>query len=206
MLTIITAAGWPIWPLLFISVIALAIILERVWFLRKSKISPNKSVGQAVNFSEKIRDNQPLDPNEIIKFSRSTPLAKILAVGLVARKSNLSSDQCVEQMRDAAAPIFVALNRYLSGLATISTIAPLMGLFGTVLGMIDIFSSQSGGVANPQQLAEGISMALYNTAFGLLIAIPAIAGWRWLRGLADDRQRECNEGCRLLLKHMYPST
>jgi len=102
-------------------------------------------------------------------------------------------------MREIASPCFKELNKYLNALATIATLAPLMGLFGTVLGMIEIFASQ-GGTSNPTQLAQGISMALYNTAFGLLIAIPAIAGWRFLRGMANNRQDELNEATRLFIK------
>ena len=79
-----------------------------------------------------------------------------------------------------------------------------MGLIGTVLGMIEIFGSQ-GANGSPQQLAQGISMALYNTAFGLLIAIPALAGWRFLRSLADARAHDLNEATRVLLKNMFPS-
>jgi biopolymer transport protein ExbB len=102
-------------------------------------------------------------------------------------------------MRESAVMPMKQLNKYLNALATIATLAPLMGLLGTVIGMIEIFASQ-GGTTNPIQLAQGISMALYNTAFGLLIAIPAIAGWRYLRGLATERQEELNEATRLFIK------
>jgi biopolymer transport protein ExbB len=100
------------------------------------------------------------------------------------------------------------LDRYLGALATIATIAPLLGLFGTVVGMIEIFGSQgviNGSAGNPQQLAHGISVALYNTAFGLLIAIPALAAWRGLRAMANQRQRECEEFTRQIFKKLYPS-
>jgi biopolymer transport protein ExbB len=99
------------------------------------------------------------------------------------------------------------LDRYLGMLATIATIAPLLGLFGTVVGMIEIFGSQGAisGAGNPQQLAHGISVALYNTAFGLLIAIPALAAWRGLKALANQRQRECEEFTRQLFKKLYPT-
>jgi biopolymer transport protein ExbB len=111
--------------------------------------------------------------------------------------------------------LWAKLDRYLGALATIATVAPLLGLFGTVVGMIEIFGSQGGtigsavnaasvGATNPQQLAHGISIALYNTAFGLLIAIPALAGWRILRAVADQRQRECEECTRQLFKKLYP--
>jgi biopolymer transport protein ExbB len=203
MLTIISASGWTIWPLLFVSIMGLAIILERVWFLRKSKISPTDNLEQALTLLRKINVGQNLQSAELEELSASSPLGNILSQGLAAFMSKANQVQCLELMRDTATPIMVRLNQYLSALATIATIAPLMGLFGTVLGMIEIFGSQ-GANASPQQLAQGISMALYNTAFGLLIAIPAIAGWRFLRNLADARAQNLNDATRVLLKNMFP--
>ncbi len=203
MLTIISASGWTIWPLLFVSIMGLAIILERVWFLRKNKISPKENLEQALTLIRKINVGQSLQSSELEALSEASPLGNILSQGLAAFMNKANSSQCLELMRDTASPILVRLNQYLSTLATIATVAPLMGLFGTVLGMIEIFGSQ-GTNASPQQLAQGISMALYNTAFGLLIAIPAIAGWRFLRNLADARAHDLNEATRVLLKNMYP--
>jgi|APCry1669189733_1035249.scaffolds.fasta_scaffold27888_1 biopolymer transport protein ExbB len=203
MLTIISASGWTIWPLLFVSIMGLAIILERVWFLRKNKISPKENLEQALTLIRKINVGQSLQSSELEELSEASPLGNILSQGLAAFMNKANSSQCLELMRDTASPILVRLNQYLSTLATIATVAPLMGLFGTVLGMIEIFGSQ-GTNASPQQLAQGISMALYNTAFGLLIAIPAIAGWRFLRNLADARAHDLNEATRVLLKNMYP--
>ena len=203
MLTIISASGWTIWPLLFVSIMGLAIILERVWFLRKNKISPKEILEQALTLIRKINVGQRLQSSELEELSEASPLGNILSQGLAAFMNKANSSQCLELMRDTASPILVRLNQYLSTLATIATVAPLMGLFGTVLGMIEIFGSQ-GTNASPQQLAQGISMALYNTAFGLLIAIPAIAGWRFLRNLADARAHDLNESTRVLLKNMYP--
>ena len=203
MLTIISASGWTIWPLLFVSIMGLAIILERVWFLRKNKISPKENLEQALTLIRKINVGQRLQSSELEELSEASPLGNILSQGLAAFMNKANSSQCLELMRDTASPILVRLNQYLSTLATIATVAPLMGLFGTVLGMIEIFGSQ-GTNASPQQLAQGISMALYNTAIGLLIAIPAIAGWRFLRNLADARAHDLNESTRVLLKNMYP--
>ena len=203
MLTIISASGWTIWPLLLISIMGLAIILERIWFLRKSKISPAENLEQALTLLRKINVGQTPQSAEFENLSDSSPLGNILSQGLAAFMSKAGQLQCLELMRDTATPILLRLNQYLSALATIATIAPLMGLFGTVLGMIEIFSSQ-GTNASPQQLAQGISMALYNTAFGLLIAIPAIAGWRYLRNLADARANDLNNATRVLLKNMFP--
>ena len=203
MLTIISASGWTIWPLLFISMIGLAIILERLWFLRKNKLSPTENLERALTYLRKIHVGQTLQSSDLEDLGQSSPLGNILSQGLAAFMSKAGQLQCLELMRDTASPILVRLNQYLSTLATIATIAPLMGLFGTVLGMIEIFGSQ-GTSGSPQQLAQGISMALYNTAFGLLIAIPAIAGWRYLRNLADARAHELNEATRVLLKNMFP--
>jgi biopolymer transport protein ExbB len=203
MLTIISASGWTIWPLLFVSILGLAIILERVWFLRKNKISPIENLEQALTLIRKINVGQGLQSSELEELSKASALGNILSQGLAAFMNKANSSQCLELMRDTASPILLRLNQYLNTLATIATIAPLMGLFGTVLGMIEIFGSQ-GTNASPQQLAQGISMALYNTAFGLLIAIPAIAGWRFLRNLAEARAHDLNEATRILLKNMYP--
>jgi len=183
--------------------IGLAIILERLWFLRKSKLSPTENLERALTYLRKIHVGQTLQSSDLEDLGRSSPLGNILSQGLAAFMSKAGQLQCLELMRDTASPILVRLNQYLSTLATIATIAPLMGLFGTVLGMIEIFGSQ-GTSGSPQQLAQGISMALYNTAFGLLIAIPAIAGWRYLRNLADTRAHELNEATRVLLKNMFP--
>lgn len=203
MLAIISASGWTIWPLILISVIGLAIILERLWFLRRNQLTPSSDLEQALTCLRKIHVGQTLQSADLERLSQSSALGHILSQGLAAFMSKAGQLQCLELMRDTATPILVRLNQYLSSLATIATIAPLLGLFGTVLGMIEIFASQ-GTSGSPQQLAQGISMALYNTAFGLLIAIPAIAGWRYLRNLADTRANELNEATRVILKNMFP--
>jgi biopolymer transport protein ExbB len=199
MLTIILATGWPIWPLLFISIIGLAILLERTWFLQKRRISPKTALEQALTLAIQIEEGHSTSSAGIANLSTNSVLGKILAAGLNSIFKGQDQLQCLEAMREIAGPCIKELNKYLNALATIATLAPLMGLFGTVLGMIEIFASQ-GGTSNPTQLAQGISMALYNTAFGLLIAIPAIAGWRFLRGMANNRQDELNEATRLFIK------
>lgn len=205
MTSILIAAGWPVWPLLFISVFGLAILLERSWFLRRGRIAPKQDLEQALSLAGSLGNptSQTQLQESIAQLSDHSALGTILASGIEAKSTGLEIHQTVEHMRDVAAPIFSSMERYLGALATIATIAPLMGLFGTVIGMIEIFGSQSGNTANPQQLAHGISIALYNTAFGLLVAIPALAGWRWLRSQADARQQECNDATRALLKTLY---
>ena len=204
MLTIISDYGWTIWPLLLISIIGLAILLERVWFLRKSKIAPTEDLEQALTFLRKIHVGQTPQSADLDQLAQSSVLGNILSQGIAAFMSRAGQLQCLEFMRETASPTMVRLNQYLSSLATIATIAPLMGLFGTVLGMIEIFGSQ-GANGSPQQLAQGMSMALYNTAFGLLIAIPALAAWRALKAIANQRQRECEEFTRQLFKKLYPT-
>jgi biopolymer transport protein ExbB len=199
MLTIIFATGWPIWPLLLISIIGLAILLERTWFLQKNRIAPQIALEQALTLAIRLNDQHRSNSVQITELSAKSILGKILAAGLNSISLNQDQLKCLEAMREVAGPCIKELNKYLNALATIATLAPLMGLFGTVLGMIEIFASQ-GGTSNPTQLAQGISMALYNTAFGLLIAIPAIAGWRFLRGMANNRQDELNEATRLFIK------
>ena len=202
MLTIISSSGWTIWPLLFISIIGLAILLERGWFLRQKMIAPTANLEQALTYLKTFHVGQSINPVHLENLEKASPLGQILAKGLKSFLSKSGQLECLEVMRETASQILGKLNQYLSTLATIATISPLMGLFGTVLGMIEIFGSQ-GTTGSPQQLAQGISMALYNTAFGLLIAIPALAGWRYLRSLADARAQELNDATRILLKNMF---
>ena len=130
-----------------------------------------------------------------------------MACVLREKAAGASSEAALEELQAVAQMTWFKLDRYLGILATIATIAPLLGLFGTVVGMIEIFGSQGAinGAGNPQQLAHGISVALYNTAFGLLIAIPALAAWRALKAIANQRQRECEEFTRQLFKKLYPT-
>jgi biopolymer transport protein ExbB len=177
---IIQAAGWPIWFLLLASVIAVALIIERSVSLRANKIIPPKLLDQVVG----VYQRQGLSPEVIERLSRDSPLGAVLAAGL----RNLKSSRFVmkEAIEEAGRAVAHDLERFLTTLGTIATAAPLLGLFGTVIGMIEIFGSQSPtGGANPQQLAHGISIALYNTAFGIAIAIPALIFYRHFRNKVD---------------------
>lgn len=213
MYSILLAAGWPIWPLLAISILGLAILIERTWYLRKKHIIRKETIEQAFNASVDDGANGEF----LASLSTSSPIGALLAGVLRERALGHSSEAAIEELQILAQNLWSKLDRYLGGLATIATVAPLLGLFGTVVGMIEIFGSQGGslgsavtaasvGATNPQQLAHGISIALYNTAFGLLIAIPALAGWRILRAIADQRQRECEECTRQLFKKLYPAS
>jgi biopolymer transport protein ExbB len=213
MYSILLAAGWPIWPLLAISILGLAILIERAWYLRKKHIIRKETIEQAFNANARDAANSEF----LSDLSASSPIGVLLAGVLREQALGHSAEAAIEELQILAQNLWAKLDRYLGGLATIATVAPLLGLFGTVIGMIEIFGSQGGsmggsvnaasvGATNPQQLAHGISIALYNTAFGLLIAIPALAGWRVLRGVADQRQRECEECTRQLFKKLYPNS
>ena len=213
MYSILLAAGWPIWPLLAISILGLAILIERAWYLRKKHIIRKETIELAFNANARDAANSEF----LSDLSASSPIGVLLAGVLREQALGHSADAAIEELQILAQNLWAKLDRYLGGLATIATVAPLLGLFGTVIGMIEIFGSQGGsmgrsvnaasfGATNPQQLAHGISIALYNTAFGLLIAIPALAGWRVLRAVADQRQRECEECTRQLFKKLYPNS
>ena len=179
MFAIVQAAGWPIWFLLLASVIAVALIIERSVSLRSRRIIPPHLLDQVVG----VYQRQGLSPEVIDRLSRDSPLGAVLAAGL----RNLKSSRYVmkEAIEEAGSLVAHDLERYLTTLGTIATAAPLMGLFGTVVGMIEIFGSQSPSGSNPAQLAHGISIALYNTGFGLLVAIPALIFYRYFRAKVD---------------------
>lgn len=202
MYSILLSAGWPIWPLLLISIIGLAIVIERAWYLRQIHIFPKDSLETVFSLANAISQQKTVSEPEIRAVSQLSPAGSLFACILREKASGSSADSALEELQASAQSSWLRLDRYLGVLATIATVAPLLGLFGTVVGMIEIFGSQ--GVGSPQQLAHGISIALYNTAFGLLIAIPALAAWRGLRAMANQRQHECEEFTRQLFKKLYP--
>jgi biopolymer transport protein ExbB len=202
MYSILLSAGWPIWPLLLISIIGLAIVIERAWYLRQIHLFPKDSLETVFGLANAISQQKTVSEPEIRAVSQLSPVGSLFACILREKASGSSADSALEELQASAQSSWLRLDRYLGVLATIATVAPLLGLFGTVVGMIEIFGSQ--GVGSPQQLAHGISIALYNTAFGLLIAIPALAAWRGLRAMANQRQHECEEFTRQLFKKLYP--
>ena len=209
MYSILLSAGWPIWPLLIISIIGLAIVIERAWYLRQIQVFPKDCLETAFGLANAISNGKSVTESEISSLKQSSLAGNLFACVLREKIQGNSADSAIEELQATAQSIWLKLDRYLGALATIATIAPLLGLFGTVVGMIEIFGSQgaiNGGAGSPQQLAHGISVALYNTAFGLLIAIPALAAWRSLRSIANQRQRECEEFTRQLFKKLYPIT
>ncbi|MEN9880378.1 MAG: hypothetical protein RIQ55_1024 [Pseudomonadota bacterium] len=179
MFAIIQAAGWPIWPLLIASVIALALIIERLYSLRATRILPPGLLQSVLSTLRQGGYDMP----RLQHLEESSPLGRVLAAGI--RNQNSSREIMRESIEESGRMVTHQLERYLTTLGTIASIAPLLGLLGTLVGMIDIFGSQSPTTGNPQQLAHGISIALYNTSFGLLIAIPALIFWRHFRALVD---------------------
>jgi len=176
---IVQEAGWPIWPLLFASVIALAIIIERSWKLRSPLIVPG---GLLQKVLEEVKSGGA-EENMAEKLEQHSPLGQVLAAGLKNRYA--SREVMKETIEEAGRLVTHQLEHYLTTLGTIASIAPLMGLFGTVVGMIEMFAAQAPGSADPHMLARGISIALYNTGFGILIAIPSMIFWRHFRAKID---------------------
>lgn len=180
MLNIVEAAGWPIWLLIICSIIALAIIGERLWTLRPKLVAPRGLLQQVVNEFRQHGVNNDM----LLKLATNSPLGRIFAAGLYNVRS--AREVMKEAIEEAGRAVAVDLERFLTSLGTIAAIAPLLGLFGTVIGMIEIFGANdptSGG--NPEQLAHGISVALYNTAFGLIVAIPSMIFYRYFRSKVD---------------------
>ena len=180
MYSIILAAGWPIWPLLLASIIAVALIIERLVVLRRSRVLPPGLLQRVV--AEYRQGN--INENVVATLEAQSPLGRVLGAGL--RNIGSSREVMRESIEETGSLVAHDLERYLTTLGTIASISPLMGLFGTVVGMIEIFGSQTAAGSNPLQLAHGISVALYNTGFGLVIAIPGMIFWRHFRALVNS--------------------
>jgi biopolymer transport protein ExbB len=178
--SIIQAAGWPIWPLLFASVVAVALIIERATALRRNKIVPAGLLQSAI---ADFRQSGVSDA-QLTRLDAHHPWVACFRRDCAMSGARVRSMK--EAIEEAGRGVTHELERFLTSLGTIASIAPLMGLFGTVVGMIEIFGSTTAAGTNPQQLAHGISVALYNTGFGLMIAIPAMIFYRHFRALVDS--------------------
>ena len=206
LLSIIQAAGWPIWPLILCSILALAFTVERFVSLKNSRVLGSGLVDEAIGVS---RTAVPA-PETVNQLAQHSALGEVLAAGWRAINNNprCSPDEMRAAMEAAGRTVTHRLERYLPALATIASAAPLLGLLGTVIGMIEIFGSQapsgalSGG--NPAQLAHGISVALYNTAFGLIVAIPALIFWRYFRARVDGYTLELELSAERFARHLEP--
>lgn len=180
MLEIVQAGGWLMLPIIACSIVAAAIVLERLWTLRPEQVSPKHLVRQVHEWAR--RDQ--LDPGNLKKLHESSPLGQILATALANRYAD--REIVKEKIEDSGRHAVHELERYLTSLGTIAAISPLLGLLGTVIGMIKVFAAiTASGVGNPGALAGGISEALITTAAGLSVAIPSLIGYRYLRGRVD---------------------
>ncbi|BAP88598.1 MotA/TolQ/ExbB proton channel family protein [Burkholderiales bacterium GJ-E10] len=192
MFAIVQAIGWPIWPLITASIVALALIIERAVALRRLRVLPDNLLADVLN----LHTRRQINAEVIEKLQADSPLGFLLASGL--RSVDERRDVTIRAMEVAGGHVAHELSRYLTLLGAIGSIAPLLGLLGTVVGMIDIFASQQGG-ANPQQLAQGISVALYSTAFGIVVAVPSVLAYRIFRARVDDFLVEMEQqGARLV--------
>jgi biopolymer transport protein ExbB len=172
LLSIIQAAGWTIWFIILSSVITLAIIGERMWSLRRSVVLPNNLFTDTVNA---YRTQGPT-PELIAKLTENSLLGRVFAAGIANVRS--TREVMKESMEETGRAVMVEMERFLVGLGTIATV-------GTVIGMIDIFGASTASGQNPAQLARGISVALYNTAAGIAVAVPALIFYRHFRGKVD---------------------
>jgi len=184
---IVEAAGWPIWFLILASIIAVGLIIERTLFLRNGRIAPSDLLNDVV----KELKTRGVSEGMLTKLSAGSPLGRIFAAGLKNIKS--TPEVMKESIEEIGRAVSHDLNRFLTALGTIASISPLLGLFGTVVGMIEIFGSQNPAGNNPAILAHGISVALYNTAFGLIVAIPSMIFYRHFRAKAESLTLEMEQ-------------
>jgi biopolymer transport protein ExbB len=180
-LELIKSGGFLIWPLLLCSIISLAIIAERFWSLQTKRIISTNLVIKVWEWNKK----GVLDARHIEDLRKDSPLGKVLAAGLVNRKHD--REVMKESIEEVGHHVAHDLERFLNTLGTIASISPLLGLLGTVVGMIKVFAVITAqGVGDPSVLAEGISEALITTAVGLTVAIPSLMFYRYFRGRVDE--------------------
>ena len=179
MFAIIQAAGWPIWFLLIASVISVTVIIERLLYLRAARILPPNLLPEVIA----VTRSGSVDAEVVERLESNSPLGRVLAAGM--RNREASREVMKEAIEEAGRAAAHQLERYLTTLGTIATLAPLMGLFGTVIGMIEVFGATGGVGADPLQVAHGISVALYNTGFGLAVAMPSLVFHRHFHALVD---------------------
>jgi len=199
--SIIQAAGWPIWPLILCSVVALALIIERLSSLRTVRIAPPSLLDEVISVT---RASLPA-PDVVNKLAENSTLGAVLASGLraVIAEPRISEQALRTSFESAGRAAVHRTERYLNTLGSIAAVAPLLGLLGTVIGMIEIFGSQAPtGGNNPALLAHGISVALYNTAMGLIVAIPSLMFYRYFRGRVDQFTIEMEQAAERLVPHL----
>lgn len=181
MLEIIIAGGWVMLPILLCSAMALGIILERAWTLRRKSVMPQEVIDQVWRWARQ----RELNVHHIEDIRQSSPLGRVLAAALANR--NRAREIMKESVEDTGRHVVHDLERFLNTLGTIAGVSPLLGLLGTVIGMIQVFSTiLAEGVGDASRLAGGISQALITTAAGLAVAIPAYMFYRYFRGRVSE--------------------
>ncbi len=181
MFELILSGGFIMAPIILCSILALTIVVERFWTLREQKIAPANLVQQIIKLHNKNR----ITNEAISKLKKNSPLGQILAAGL--RNMNAERELMKESIEEEGRQVVLELERFLNTLGTIASITPLLGLLGTVIGMIKVFAViTSLGVGDPKILADGISEALITTAAGLSVAIPSVMFYRFFRGRVDE--------------------
>jgi biopolymer transport protein ExbB len=177
---IVRAGGPVMWPIILCSIIAAAIVLERLWTLQDKRVLPRELTSKVWHLIE----NNQVNEKVITALEQNSPLGRVLAAGLANR--HRPHDVIMERLEDTGRHVIHELERFLNTLGTIAGIAPLLGLLGTVTGIIKAFNAiQEGGVGDPRALSGGIAEALITTAAGLIVAIPALFAYRYLRGKVD---------------------
>ncbi len=176
---IIQAAGWPIWPLIFASIIALAIIVERFWALRSDIVAPRTLLPEV----QKWLGQGGITKETCAKLEQHSLLGEIFASALT--NIDYSREVMKEAIEESGRSVAHKLDKYLSALGTIATVSPLLGLLGTVIGMVELFGAFTSTGHDVAQFARGISVALYNTAAGIIVAVPAMIFYRYFRGKVD---------------------
>lgn len=180
MLEIIVAGGWLMVPIILCSILALAIVVERFWALRDARVVPRNLVSQVWRWCQASE----LGQQQIMALRGGSPLGRVLAAGLLNMQH--SREVMKESLEEAGRQVVLELEKYLNTLGTIASISPLLGLLGTVFGMIKVFTAITiQGTGNPGVLAGGISEALITTAAGLTVAIPSLMFYRYFRGKVD---------------------
>ena len=200
MLEIVQAGGWLMLPIIACSMVAAAIIMERLWTLQQKRVLPKDLTVQAWHWVKADR----LDSERVQMLHQSSPLGQVLAAGLANRDAG--REIAKEGIEDTGRHVVHEMERYLNPLGTIAVISPLLGLLGTVIGMVKVFAAiTTHGVGNPGVLAGGISEALITTAAGLTVAIPSLIGYRYLRGRVDAlvvrMEKEAMKFLEALLQH-----
>lgn len=193
---IIIAAGWPIWPLIATSVFGVAIILERFWSLRESYVIPQNLMGDV----KKLVGSGSIKRDAVEALRANSPLGEIMAVAIENQNSSLEIIK--DSIEEAGSQVSYKLERYLGALSTISTVAPLLGLFGTIIGMVELFSSFTSSGHDVAVFARGISIALYNTAGGIVVAVPAMIAFRYFRSKVDHLVNEMEQQALHLIEIM----